>query len=92
MMEISQKISSTGIIMPHNWDEGGRIIEIALYTNTEEVYAVEHNRLTQELMNLMHNRVEVKGKIMERQDGSKSIAVQSYMVLEKIIDEEMKTN
>jgi hypothetical protein len=82
MMEISQKINITGIIMPHNWDEGGRIMEIALYTNTEEVYVVEHNRITQELMNLMHNRVEVKGKIMERQDGSKSIAVQNYMVLE----------
>jgi len=87
-----QQTDISGIIMPHNWDEGGRIIEIALYTNTEEVYAVEHNHITQELMNFMHNRVEVKGKIRKHQDGSKSIAVQNYMVPEKIIGEEMQTN
>jgi len=76
----------TGIIIPHNWDADGRIIEIALYTNTEEIYGVEHNRFTQELMNLIHRSVEVKGKIRKRPDGNRSIAIQNYFVREDIVD------
>lgn len=80
-----QDINITGIIMPNNWDENGKVIEIALYTNTEEVYAVEHNRLTQELMKLMHNRVEVKGKIRKHPDGNRSISAQNYIVLDQTV-------
>ncbi|MGD8209713.1 MAG: hypothetical protein PVH37_17100 [Desulfobacterales bacterium] len=92
MMEISQKIAVTGIIMPNNWDENGKVIEIALYTNTEDLYTVEQNSLTQELIKFMHTRVEIRGKIRKHPDGKKSIAVQKYMVLEEIIDEEMNTH
>jgi hypothetical protein len=40
----------------------------------------------------MHTRVEIRGKIRKHPDGKKSIAVQKYMVLEEIIDEEMNTH
>jgi hypothetical protein len=92
MIEFNQDIAATGIIMPNNWDENGKVIEIALYTNTEDLYTVEQNSLTQELIKFMHKRVEIKGKIRKHPDGKKSIAVQNYMVLEKIIDEEMNTH
>ena len=72
----------SGIILPHNWDENGMVSQIAIYTNTEEVFGVAHNRLTPDLMSLIHKKVEVKGKIRERSDGKKSIAVQNYIVLE----------
>jgi hypothetical protein len=88
MTEFSQEIEITGIIMPHNWDENGRIIEIAIYTDTEDVFGVEHNRLTQELKNLMHRSVEVKGIIRIRPDGNRSIAIQNYTALEKTVDDE----
>ena len=84
MMEFSQDIAVTGIIMPNNWDENGRVIEIALYTNTEDLYTVEQNSLTQELIKFMHTRVEIRGKIRKLPDGKKSIAVQNYMVLEEM--------
>jgi len=84
MMEFGQIIVITGIIMPHNWDESGKVIEIALYTNKEEVYVVEHNCLTQRLMALMYNKAEVKGRVREDQNGGKSIAVQHYRVLEEM--------
>jgi hypothetical protein len=92
MMEISQKIAVTGIIMPNNWDENGKVIEIALYTYTEDLYTVEQNSLTQELIKFMHTRVEIRGKIRKHPDGKKSIAVQNYMVLKENIDEEMNTH
>jgi hypothetical protein len=87
-MEFSQKTIITGIIMPYNWDENGRIIEIALYTNNEEVYPLEHNSLTRELMNLVHQRVEIKGKLSEHPDGNKSIAVNNYFILIEILDDQ----
>ncbi|CAB1082649.1 hypothetical protein D1AOALGA4SA_10248 [Olavius algarvensis Delta 1 endosymbiont] len=64
--------------MPNNWNESGRIIEIAFYTDTEEVYVVERNSLIRELMNFMYRWVEIKGKIREQPDGNKSIAAQNY--------------
>ena len=57
-----QKINITGIIIPSNWDENGNVIQIAIYTNKEEVYLVEHNRQERELLKHIKRRVEVKGK------------------------------
>lgn len=79
----------TGIIMPNNWDKKGKIIQIAIYTNKEEVYIVEHNQLEQELLNHINRRVEVRGKKEERPDGTRYITVQKYVVLEKIVNIEL---
>ncbi len=87
-MESGQKITIAGIIMPNNWDETGRIIEIALYTNDEEVYTVEHNKLLKELINFMHQSVEIKGKTRNYPDGRKFITAQSYLLLKESLDDE----
>ena len=84
MKESMQKISITGIIMPNNWTENGEIIEIALYTNKEEVYLFERCSLADELINLMHKRVEITGRVRESQDGNKIIATKNFILLEKI--------
>lgn len=87
MMKFGQKIFVKGIIMPHNWDETGRTVEIALYTNTEEVYALECNSLTTELMNLVQRRVEIRGEWSEHPDGQISITVNNYVLLKEILDD-----
>ena len=63
--------------MPNNWDENGKVIEIALYTNTEEIYAVEDN-------NLNKKKVKIKGKIREKPDGKISISAHSFNVFDDI--------
>jgi hypothetical protein len=88
MMEISQKIVITGIIMANNWDEKGKAVEIALYTNNEEVYALEDNNLTQELINLLQKEVEIKGKIRIQPDGNRSISAQNYIALDETVENE----
>jgi len=90
-MEFSQKIIITGLILPHNWDDDGRIIEIAIYTNTEEIIAVEHSTLTRELLPLLQKSVEIRGKTREHPDGKKLLAAQNFTVLEKTADDESKT-
>ena len=86
-MEFSRNDVIIGIIMPNNWDESGRVIEIALYTYKEEVYAVEPNRLIQDLTNLIYKTVEIKGKIKVHADGHRSVAARNYILIEKFVDE-----
>ena len=77
-----------GIIMPYNWDEDGKVIQIALYTNKEEIYLIEHNQMEKELSNYINNRVAVKGKILRRKHGNQCIAVKNYSVLPDDVDDE----
>ena len=86
MKKLEQQTVITGIIMPSNWDDRGRIIEIALYTDTEEVYTVERNRLTGELMNFLHRSVEINGKISQHPSGNKTIAAQDFSPQREIFD------
>lgn len=84
----SQKITVAGIIMPNNWDETGRANEIALYTYNEEVYTVEHNKRMKELMQIIYQSVEIKGKIKKHADGRKSIVVDNYEPFEEFLKDE----
>lgn len=83
-----QKIEITGIIMPHDWSEDGRIMQIAIYTDKEEVYLVEHSRLEQELIIHINRKVEVKGKKSENLDGKQYIGVQNYFILDEVANSE----
>ena len=90
---ISTPADVTGIIMPNRWDKNGRVIEIAIYTGTEEVYRVVHNRLAHQIMmNFMHRRIAVQGQISKRLDGNMTIAIQEFSVLEEIVDDVKKGN
>lgn len=85
-MESSQKIIITGIIMSNNWDENGKVIEIALYTDKEEIYTLEDNSLTWELIKLLRKKVEIKGKIRKHPDGNRSISAFKYIVLNETVE------
>jgi len=87
-MKKTQTPAVTGIIMPNNWDKNGKVVQIAIYTNAEEVYLVEPNRPGQELLGHINRRVEVSGRKSERLDGNSYIAVQKYVVLEEIVEDE----
>ena len=84
-----QGIKIIGIIMPNNWDENGKVIEIALYTNQEEIYALEDNSLTQELISLLQKKVEIRGKIRKHPDGNRSISVHYYILLNETVENEL---
>jgi len=82
------KIDISGIIMPNNWDENVMITEIALLANNEEVCIVGRNRLIEKLMNFMHQRVEINGKIRGHPDGRKFLLARSCMPLKDIFNDE----
>ena len=80
MIKYAQHSDVTGIIIPNNWDENGRVVQIAIYTNKEDVYLVEHRRQGKELLDHINKRVIVKGEIGEGNDGNKLIVVNNYSV------------
>ncbi|MEX1326813.1 MAG: hypothetical protein AB1Z29_08425 [Desulfobacterales bacterium] len=89
---VSRTVSRNGIeglIIPNKWDENGKIIGIAIHTDKEEVYVVAHNRMESELLNQLHIKVRIEGKIMQRLDGSKLINVRSF---QPILDESNDSN
>ena len=75
----ASKNAIEGLVIPNKWDEKGNIIGIAIHTDKEEIYLIAHNRMEGALLNHVHVRVGIKGKIMERLDGSKLIHVQSFV-------------
>lgn len=78
-----------GIIMPHNWDENGIVIQIAIYTNKEEVYLIEPNQKEKELFNYINRRVAVKGKMLTRNHVNRQcIVVKNYSLLADDVDDE----
>ena len=75
-----------GIILPAAWDEHGNVKGISINTNYEKEYLVEPNITGRELLNYIHEKVAIKGKIRERLDGSLHISVRSYQPLENYSD------
>ena len=70
-----------GLVVPNDWGERGKVIGIAIHTDREESYLVAHNRMEAELLNHLHVKVGIQGKIMERLDGGKLIHVRSFTPL-----------
>ena len=79
--QIYSAAAVTGIIMPHNWDDNGRVTQIAIYTNKEEVYLVAPNQKEKELLTCINKRVAVKGQILRGNAGNRIVVVNNYSVL-----------
>ena len=71
-----QKIE--GIIIPSDWDEDGRIKSVSIYTSDEKEYLAQLNRLSRELLDHVHHKLEATGRILEHLDGSRQIILSRY--------------
>ena len=74
----SKKSMISGIVIPDQWDANGKVIAVTIHDNDEKVFLVEHTKIGNDLLNLIHKEVEVTGKIRERFDGKTSIGIKSY--------------
>ncbi len=71
----------TGIILANQWDENGKVIEVSLYTDREEIYIVAQNKQIKELVSLIQTKVRVGGAIKEEPDGKKIVYVETVRKL-----------
>jgi len=74
----SQKSTISGIVIPDQWDTNGKVLAVTIHANDEKVFLVEHTKIGNDLLNLIHKEVEVTGKIRERLDGRASVGIKSY--------------
>jgi hypothetical protein len=72
----------SGIVIPAQWDEDGKVVTVTIHTNDEKVFLVEHTKIGNDLLNLIQKEVEVTGKIREL-DGKTSIGIKSYKLVDK---------
>ena len=72
-----------GIVIPDQWDANGKVIAVTIHDNDEKVFLVEHTKIGNDLLNLIHKEVEVKGKIRERLDGRTSVGIKSYKATDR---------
>lgn len=71
-----------GLIIPVDWDEGGRVLAVAVSTFDEEEYLVEKDGKGDQLLGLLRKEVEVSG-IVGIRDGGKTIKVKKYALINK---------
>ena len=88
--DLMQSVTVKGIITAMKWDKDDNVIAICLSTSNEEEYLIEENPFTDELLNLVFEPVKLTGVVNINEDGSKSIFVKSYELLDE--DEFLKEN
>ena len=72
----------SGIVVPSQWDETGNITGLTIQSFNEDEYFVEHRNTGKDLLRLLHQKVQVVGRVKERLDGRKSIRIQACELME----------
>jgi uncharacterized membrane protein len=60
----------------------GVVTEQGIVTYDGQVYAIVDNKVGEEVMKLINSKVEIIGKIIERDDGTKLIEITNYGISE----------
>jgi hypothetical protein len=68
-----------GVVVPHAWDQDGRILQIAIAGSDEREYPVKREGRGRELESMLHRPVEVVGKIISGEGGSREIVIVEVM-------------
>lgn len=79
-MTIGGEKTIRGVIIPTAWDQEGRIVAVGISANDEEEYLLERGPLASELIGLVQQEVEVRGRVTLQTDGAKRIHVESYQL------------
>jgi hypothetical protein len=83
----SEEITITGYVTPTDWDWDDDVSAVSIETH-DDMYAIEPNRLGEELFSELESEVEVKGFLEKDRDGTERINVTSYEVLTRAGDRE----
>lgn len=71
----------SGIIIPGEWDENGKVIGIAIETTDEEKYLVYQNNKGEELFEFIQYKVEATGTVRADEHGDSVIKVDRYNLI-----------
>lgn len=71
----------SGIIIPGEWDENGKVIGIAIETTDEEKYLVYKNNKGKELVEFTQYKVEATGTVRADEHSDSVIKVNRYNLI-----------
>jgi hypothetical protein len=70
-------ITIRGLIIPVDWDDGGKATAVAASTFEEEEYLLDYSKKIDRLLSLIHKEVEVTGYVREK-NGKKTMTVKEF--------------
>lgn len=64
-----------GVVVPHAWDNEGKVLQIAIAASDEREYPVRREGKGRELESMLHRAVEVVGRIITGEGSSQEIII-----------------
>lgn len=71
----------SGIVVPHQWDETGKIVRFAIQSFNEIEYLIERRKADSSLDGVLHQKVQVIGRVKERIDGRRTIRIRELNLM-----------
>ncbi|MBT8341392.1 MAG: hypothetical protein HKP58_05045 [Desulfatitalea sp.] len=69
----------TGIVTPIQWDDSGRISEVALFATDDEEYVIENG---EKFLDFAQKSIKATGPVKRNQKAFKSIHIKRFDILE----------
>jgi len=82
MQEHAKPITVTGIVSPHDWGADDRIIAVAIATSGELEYVVTDEDVVNQLIQHIHEMVEVTGTVVHDETGNLHLSPKDFTVLD----------
>lgn len=72
----------TGVIVPSDWTDEGRVTRIAIFATDEKEYLIDPKDKGKELMARINAKVEIEGEVTPRIDGPATIVISRYRLID----------
>lgn len=76
----AQEITVNGVVLPSAWDDAGRLVEVAVFSQEDGELVVGPSGPGRKLLSLCHCRVAVRGRVVA-QGGQRTIEVAGFKIL-----------
>ncbi len=77
----ADKITITGVVVAMDWDDKDNVVAVSIETDSE-LYYVSENAAGEKLRELLDRGVKVTGIPGKDEEGNKTIAVETYEILD----------
>ncbi|MEW6666084.1 MAG: hypothetical protein AB1512_12805 [Thermodesulfobacteriota bacterium] len=83
--ESPREVTLVGYVTPSKWDQDDNVIGVSIATD-ERDYAVEIDKVGEELFDFVDDIVEATGQVTRGKGGSHRIKVTSYRVVDEVAE------
>jgi len=76
-------VTLSGVVTAARWDKGEQVTSVTISATDEQEYLVENTSKGRELLELIHEQVQVVGVVKKNSEGKKIICVDRYTVIKE---------